>query len=620
MRSLSSWDTTNPVKSGELAYTINNHSSNTVGTKFYQTIGVDDYPMPFPTGGHKEVYAHGTYRCDGELLPGTNYDNTPDEGAVIPPHNYSNGICRNDGCTKRFEEPTKDGDFFLLANAGNVEWFSARVAENGGSTQYYARLTADIDFENEVNLHSPIGPTTGQKFKGEFDGQGHRIKNMIINRPDDEGIGFFGWLQGNSNATIRNLIIDSSCSITARTKAGGLAGASQNEGALITIENVVNGASVTVSGQDAAGIVGGESGNKATYYVHNVVNTGTITSTHADPYAGALFCYQERGTVENFINLGTINGHLGGNIGRNEGAMTWKNVVDLSDTADKTQGVVEGLTTADIASGKLAFYMNDNAEDDGDVFFQSIGSDEYPLPFATSRKIYASKWDGINDTYYNNEEGVVTASNVTIDDNATAFAVPADATSVKAVSVSYSRTNVAGFNSVCLPFALTELPAGATMYKVNAISGDYVVLETATEAAAGEPVLVSFPADYEGVWTVELGKAQIAAEPVGTGALKGAFATAAIGEGKYKLNADGTAFGRTTAAATIKPFRAYVETESAAAELKIWNDETGVQQVEETAAQLNGAYSLSGQALQQLQKGVSIVRMSNGETKKIVVK
>ena len=404
------WTTDDPVASGELAFHLNYVAEAQV---LYQTLGTgadDAYPVPFSTSGR--VYAHGNYRCDGVALPGTTYNNVASGAPNIPPHNYSaNGICQNEGCTAPYQEPATDGDgYMLLANAGNVEWFSNLVATSSGSHVAKVKLTADIDFENVENLHRPIGPTTGSKFKGEFDGQGHRIMNMIINRPDAaDGQGFFGWLQGNSPVNIHDLIIDSSCSITANNKVGALAGASQNEGSQITIENVVTGATVTGSGQDVAAIVGGEDGKKATYYVHNVVNTGTITSTHESPYAGALFCYQERGTVKNFLNLGTIVGHNGGNIGRFSG--TWINVVDLSNTENKTQAVVEGLTTADIASGKLAYYMNTVAEET--AFYQIIGTDDYPMPFEKAGAVVyrngEERCDGADNenTVYSNTEGTI---------------------------------------------------------------------------------------------------------------------------------------------------------------------------------------------------------------------
>jgi len=330
--------------------------------------------------GTRSTGNHGRFRADYFCLTKINKEHV---------HNYVNGICTCDD-DEKFETPEKDGDYYLLDNAGKVEWFSAQVAANGGSTMYYARLTADIDFENIENLHSPIGPSTGKKFKGEFDGQGHRIKNMIINRPEAKGQGFFGYLQGNSPCTVKNLIIDASCSITAQTWAGGIAGCCQNNGSTITLENLVNEADVTVSGQDAAGIIGGSTGDNPKFVIRNCINTGTITSTHTDPYVGALCCFlgNNDNLIENFINIGTINGHLGGNIGRMSG--TRRNIADLSDTADKTQGLeaeAAGLTADDIAGGGLAYYINSNTTDNTDVFFQTLGEDAYPVPFDTSKEV-----------------------------------------------------------------------------------------------------------------------------------------------------------------------------------------------------------------------------------------
>jgi len=561
-------------------------------------------------------------------LPGTYYDNTYSEGAVIPSHDYNdNGICQNEGCTAPAlrEEPTVDDEgWSLIATVANVEWLSDKVATSGGGYVAKAKLVADIDFENKVNIHAPIGPSTGAKFKGEFDGQGHRIMNMIIDQPTKEGQGFFGWLQGNSNTYIHDLIIDSSCSIKAATKAGGLAGASQNynENATIHIENVVTGASVTVTGQDAAGIVGGELGNKANFLVRNCVNTGTITSTDNYPYVGALFCYQERGTVENFINLGTINGHLGGNIGRFNGGQLI-NIVDLSDTQDKTQAVVEDLTTDDIASGKLAFYMNEQAGEE--VFFQTLGTDKHPMPFATSYQVFGTEWDGTNTVYYNNVNNVVTASGVTIDDQCNAFALPAGAVSATAQKVVYSRANVAGFNTVCLPFALTAdmLPAEAKIYTLGDIYETYINVSEVTEVAAGEPCLVEFPADYTGTWDIAIDEVTaLAVEPENAGTLKGSYISETIGADKYKLNSAGTAFGKTTEAATIKPFRAFVEAASSAKELTLnFGGETGIESIISHPSSLiqDAVYDLQGRKTM-LRKGINIVKMANGETRKIVVK
>ena len=365
-------NTTDPISSGELCYLLNGDQSTIVYT---QTLGTDEMPVYGTTS--LQVYQAGTVNCLGAAVGGISYNNVSGETTTLP-HNINTEIGMCDVCYTQFQEPEKDGDYYLLKNAGNVEWLSAKVATSGGAA-FYAKMLNDIDFINRENLHSPIGPATNCKFKGIFDGQGYRIKNMIINRPSTPVQGFFGWLQGNDNTTIKNLIIDKSCSIIGSNKCGGVAGASQNasDWAVITIENVVNEADVTVSGQDAAGIVGGEQDGKATYYIHNVVNTGNITSTHQDPFAGALFCYQEKGKVENFLNLGTITGHLGGNIGRFN--VTWTNVIDLSDTEDKTQGIDSGLTQEDLATGKVAYVLG---------FNQLIGSAEYPSPLNETEVFY----------------------------------------------------------------------------------------------------------------------------------------------------------------------------------------------------------------------------------------
>ena len=465
-------------------------------------------------------------------------------------HDYSNnGICTCEG-KEKYQEADKDGDYYLLANAGNVEWLSQKVSEGKGAA-FYAKLINDIDFESIENLHSPIGPTTGSKFKGVFDGQGHSIKNMIINRPAAEAQGFFGWLQGNDNTTIRNLIIDKTCSIIGSNKCGGVAGASQNasETAKITIENVVNEANVTVSGQDAAGIVGGESGNKATYYIHNVVNKGNITSTHQNPFAGALFCYQEKGTVENFLNLGTISGHKGGNIGRFGGTMN--NVIDLSDTnpegtdAGSNIGFDSGLTKDDITNGKLAYAMG---------FKQLIGTDEYPSPLNETEVSYVG------------EAGYATM---------------------------YDVTSGYEFNG--------DVEAYVAVPNKNYPN---LILTKIDNVPASTPVILK--GTYYNKREADLKSIDIA------NVLKGA-ATDVEAEGKYILAkpAEKEVGFYLAETGTIKAGKAYIELDGNASVKALFfaeEDATGIANVNVNDNVNNGAiYNIAGQKLSKLQKGINIV-------------
>jgi hypothetical protein len=220
----------------------------------------------------------------------------------------------HDDCSEHFERPVQDADgFYMLYNVGNVEWISQQVADN--NIDLDCKLMNDIDFENIVNLHSPIGPTDGRKYNATFDGQGHRIKNMIIDRPDTERQGFFGDLRGNPNTrgegtVIKNLIIDKSCSITGGLRTGGITGTGQNNAKEIIIMNCVNEASITTPAKNAGGITGGSTSNHPIWKIYNCVNTGTITSTGDGESAGISGWLGDNGStvVMNCINIGEVNG------------------------------------------------------------------------------------------------------------------------------------------------------------------------------------------------------------------------------------------------------------------------------------------------------------------------
>lgn len=599
------WNTNTPLASGELCYTLNENVEERAYT-FKQTLNVDEMPLPLESGDI--VYQAGTVNCKGEAVGGVTYNNVSGETIHLPHDFATSGICN---VCADFEAPELVDGYYELCNAGNVEWFGKQVA--AGKLNINGKLMNDIDFLGQINLHSPIGPNTGNKYNGTFDGQGFRIKNMIIDMPETDNVGFFGFLRGNAeNTTIKNLIIDSSCSISARNRVGAIAGSSQNNGTLITIENVVNEANVTASGQDAAAIVGGVEGNNPKWYIHNVVNTGTITSTHEFPYAGALFCYQNNGetVVENFLNLGTVNGHRGGNMGRVWGTLT--NVFDLSETDPEesvdgeNRGMDSDLTTEDVDNGKVAYIMD---------FKQLLGSDEYPSPLNTD-VVYGVEG---HTAYYNKVDGAAVASAVVINDNCENFALPTDVTSFTAPAVAYSREIAADVNIVCLPFALTsaQLPENAKIYTLGEIKGDKISVTEVTNVEGGVPCIVQFPEGFAGTWDITINETtSLAVSPVNEGMLKGSYATETIGTGAYSLN--GSAFAKVAESDTVKPFRAYLEAE-AADQLTI--DFSATTGIESTSISNNAieVYNLQGNKIT-LQKGINIVKMANGEAKKIIVK
>ena len=383
-------NTEDPIASGELCYLLNGDQTTITWT---QTLGEED--MPNMWGTSKQVFQAGTVDCAGASVGTINYNNVSGETVQLD-HQISEEMGMCSVCHTQFQEPALVDGYYELKNAGNVEWFSAKVA--AGDLTINGKLMNDIDFYEIENLHSPIGPNTANKFNGTFDGQGFRIKNLIIERPADSNIGFFGFLRGNNaNTTVKNLIMDKSCTIHGYNRIGGITGSCQNNGTLITLENIINEATVIAEHQDAAGIIGGQEGNGPKWLIRNVLNLGTVTAKNEHPYAGALCCYlggNGESVIENFVNLGVINGHEGGNIGRIAGSYT--NIIDLSDTDP------EGSTAAPnigfdvmekeaVESGKLAYTVG---------WGQLLGIDAYPTPLNDTEVSYVGEagWATLFDT------------------------------------------------------------------------------------------------------------------------------------------------------------------------------------------------------------------------------
>lgn len=180
-----------------------------------------------------------------------------------------------------------------------------------------------------------------------------------------------------------------------------------------------------------------------------------------------------------------------------------------------------------------------------------------------------------------------------------------------ATTLSYARSNTAGWNSVCLPFATeaTDFGSGAsieTFTRNNATTLTFTPIEG--ELAAGTPGIVYCPSD---VTTWSITKQNAAVTPTagsvtqGDATLTGSFFEEVIGEGKYKLNSSGTAFGITTAAGMVYPFRHYITLSGSGTR------EFGIEHAEPTA--IHGAttsgttnaplYDLSGRRVMQPQRG-----------------
>ncbi|MBM7131386.1 MBG domain-containing protein [Dyella mobilis] len=161
------------------------------------------------------------------------------------------------------------------------------------------------------NGFTPIGGP-GAPFTGVFDGLGHTIDNLTINRPLTNYVGLFG-ITGNGS-TIRNLGLLGG-SITGQNYVGGLVG--YNNG---TISRAYVTSSVSGGGY-VGGLVGDNGGT-----ITNTYATGEVDSSGAnDVYYGGLAGYNDAGgTITNAYATGAVYGseYVGGLAGDNLGAIT----------------------------------------------------------------------------------------------------------------------------------------------------------------------------------------------------------------------------------------------------------------------------------------------------------
>ena len=264
---------------------------------------------------------------------------------------------------------------------------------NDGTESRNAKLTANIDLSS-YNPWTPIG-TNSNKFKGTFDGQGYRITNMTINGSVKEQ-GLFGVVSGG--ATIKNLIVDSSCTITGTDGhcLAAFVGCCNNDG-FLTFENCGNEANVTGGSEkpNNAGFLGCNYGTTKILF-KNCYNKGNISGGKEN----GIFCgwTGKWAFFNNCYNIGSVeNGEWA------RGSKTQTNCYDL------------GSSDGTITSGELCFKLNGEQTDI--KWYQNLTgtTDAFPVPFSTGHsRVYAvsSNCNGSSASGYSNNSTDMPAHNL----------------------------------------------------------------------------------------------------------------------------------------------------------------------------------------------------------------
>lgn len=150
---------------------------------------------------------------------------------------------------------------------------------------------------NKDNSFTPIG--INSSFEGTFDGNGHKISNLYVDRAGRAGL--FASVYGASikNLTVEGTVVGSSYTGSDITGVGGIVGYSFYQ---ILIENCVSDVNVSSSCKNTGGICGYV--NDVDSVIRNCINIGSIES-NSDKTGGIS---GNPGIVYNCANFGAVSG------------------------------------------------------------------------------------------------------------------------------------------------------------------------------------------------------------------------------------------------------------------------------------------------------------------------
>lgn len=369
--------TAEAIASGKACFTLNGDQST---VNFYQTIGVDAAPFPFNIG-HSQVFATGV-NCGGADLGSAVYTNEVQE---MPAHEGGSAVCPVCGLlTPNFLTPV-DG-FYEISNGEELKWFSLFV--NTGETTANAKLTADIDMAGID--YTPAG--RGVVYCGTFNGQGHKISNLIINTPGTQYVGLIGVVGGG--AVVMDVVLDSTCELYGDAFIGVVGGS--NGGGDVYIDRVGFEGKAQGANQNVSGIFGVNMASGATPYISNCYIAGGSVKGGRESATLSGWC-GGNGYVKNCYSISTIEGCDGlGNANSPQPFCRNGKYTNCYYFApvEQINGPV-AITLEQAASGELAYLLNKEAGET--VYYQTIGEDQWPVLDSTHGTVYK------HGDIYNNE-------------------------------------------------------------------------------------------------------------------------------------------------------------------------------------------------------------------------
>ncbi len=343
----------------------------------------------------------------------TNCNNT---GAVTGKGDSTGGLF---GLIQSAEATPANVNFTLCSNSGVVD----AVADTPGGLAGYGQGYAKINFKNCINTAEVKRSETGSDFSaggmlGHSSGESH-FENCInlgnITNVDYKAGGIVGYV--NDSAYFKNCV--NMGNITGATNAAGIAGRVSdtasfedciNTGKIVAgndtgsgIVGHLNGTSTfkncyntgDVSSNDCMTGIGGFSG-KNTMSFNNCYNIGKLT-TGSDSYDSCALYYISNGDAGTDVDAANIvncfylencaeyERHYGPN-GKSTVYVPLDAAKSLTAAKIAEAKYDWNMTDADIASGKLCYYVNQIAGEN--IFYQTLGTDATPTVDNTHGTVY----------------------------------------------------------------------------------------------------------------------------------------------------------------------------------------------------------------------------------------
>ncbi len=245
------------------------------------------------------------------------------------------------------------------------------------------------------NGWQPIGADVEDSFTGTFDGNGHSIKGLYIDRADEDSVGLFGI--SDEGGEIKNIgVIDGN--VTGDNRVGMLVGLNRFGGTVVSNSYVAG----EVNGEERTGALVG-------------INFGTVENSYAEGevggnyYVGGLVgSNRDSGTiVSNSYSTGGVHsdgfGNMGGLVGANVGGAEIEKCYSVGEVTggDLRVGGLIGWNEDDTVED--SFWNIDTSGQDSSEGGTGLTEDEMLLDqdtFTDANWDFVDHWDMIEEDSY----------------------------------------------------------------------------------------------------------------------------------------------------------------------------------------------------------------------------